>query len=422
MKKIGVAILGLGAVGGSTYQILTRRREFYERTQGIEIEVESTLEPVRERAERLGVPAEKIAANIAEIVLDPDVNAVVECIGGVDVARKYVLAALHAGKTVVTSNKELIAKYYPELVRTAKMNNAGLYFGASCAGVPIVRTLLDGVQSNEISALIGIVNGTANDILTKMEERGCSYEEAAAEAETDRAAEEISINVEGIDAAYRLSILASVAFHTKVPAAKVFREGIANVSPADLAGGKELGYRLKPLAIAKRTKDSIEVRVHPAFIRQDHPLASVKAANAVFLTGDPVGDVMLCGNGTGDAPAASAIVSDLIFAATHGEHRYSAFGDTAAGVRSAVFATDFTSAYYLRLTVCDEAGALAKVASVLGKYNISIAETMQKRATDGQATLILVTHETRESLVKKAVAKLNAAQIAQVESVLRVAL
>ena len=411
MKKVGVAILGLGVVGGGTYQILTEHREFYQRTQNVDIVVESVLELNRERARSLGVPSEKIASNIAEIVSDPDVNIVVEVIGGVEAAREYVLAALNAGKTVVTSNKELFCKYSHELERAAKRQNAGLYFEASCVGgVPIIRTLLDGVQANEISSMMGIINGTTNYILTKMTNDGSSYEECLKEAQRLGYAEaDPTADVEGFDAAYKLSILSSLAFHTKVPFSKIFREGISGISKEDIADGKELGYVLKLLAIGKQSDAGIEVRVHPTFVRKEHPLASVNDSfNAVFLTGA--------------LPSGSAIVTDIIYAATHSENKYSTFKNTAGADKDVKFVNDFKSAYYMRMTVEDKAGFLAKIASVFGKHNISIVELLQKPAReDGKVPLVLVTHETHELSVRNAVAKINSLDgVAHVDTVLRV--
>ena len=425
MKKVGVAILGLGVVGGGTYQILTQHREFYRRTQDVDIEVESVLELNRSRALALGVPEEKIASNIAEIVSDPDVNIVVEVIGGVSVAREFVLAALNAGKTVVTSNKELFCKYSHELERAAKRQNAGLYFEASCVGgVPIIRTLLDGVQANEIGSMIGIINGTTNYILTKMYGEGMSYEDSLKEAQRLGYAEaDPTADVEGYDAAYKLSILSSLAFHTKVPLAKVFREGISQISKEDIADGRELGYVPKLLAIGKQSEAGIEVRVHPAFVRKDHPLASVNDSfNAVFVTGDSVGDIMLYGRGAGALPTGSAIVSDIIYAATHSENKYSTFKNTAGADKDVKFITNFKSAYYMRMTVEDKAGILARIATVFGRHNISIVELMQKPAReDGKVQLAIVTHETHELSVRAAVAKLGALEgVASVDTVLRV--
>lgn len=423
MKKVGIAILGLGVVGGGTYRILTENREFYQKTQEVDLAVESVLELNREHALSLGIPEEKIAQNIAEVISNPDVNIVVECIGGVGIAKEFVLSALNAGKTVVTSNKELYCKFSNELERAAKRQNAGLYFEASCVGgVPIIRTLLDGVQSNKISSMMGIINGTTNYILTKMENEGLSYEAALAEAQKLGYAEaDPSADVDGYDAAYKLSILASIAFHTKVPFVKVFREGISNISSEEIADGKALGYSLKLLAIGKRKGTNVEVRVHPTFVRKEHPLASVgDSFNAVFLQGDSVGEVMLYGRGAGALPTGSAIVSDIIYAATHSENKYSTFKNTAAAEKDIKFVNDFRSAYYLRFTVSDQTGVLSKIASVFGKHNISILEIKQKKNESGNMTLIIITHETHELAVRSAVAKIDSLEVAKVESVLRV--
>lgn len=423
MKKIGVAILGLGVVGGGTYRILEEHREFYQKTQNVDIEVVSVLETDGARAESLGVPAEKIAANIAEVVCNPDVNVVVECIGGIAAAKEYALAALNTGKTLVTSNKELYAKFSHELERAAKRHNVGLFFEASCVGgVPVIRTLLDGLQGNKITSLMGIINGTTNYILTKMSSTGTDYETALSEAkELGYAEADPTADVEGYDAAYKLSILASLAFHTKVPFAKVFREGITNVSKEDVLDGKQLGYTLKLLAIGKNTDAGIEVRVHPTFVKSDHPLASVSDSfNAVFVRGDAVGEIMLYGRGAGSLPTGSAIVSDIIYAATHTDVKYSTFKNGEEAEKDVNFADDFMSAYYLRLSVTDESGVLAKIASVLSKYHVSVVEMIQREKENGKASIVLVTHETHELAIKNAVEKLNSTEIAKVESVLRV--
>ena len=219
MKSVGVAILGLGVVGSGTYKILRDHREFYKQTQGVDITVESVLELRKEKALALGIEESKISDNIAEIISNPNVDIVVEVIGGVEPAKSFVLAALHSGKSVVTSNKELFCKYWHELERAARRTNAGLYFEASCVGgVPITRTLLDGLQANVIGSLTGIINGTTNYILTRMSREGLGYEDALKEAQKLGYAEaNPSADVEGYDAAYKLSILSSLAFHTKVP-------------------------------------------------------------------------------------------------------------------------------------------------------------------------------------------------------------
>ncbi len=424
MKKVGVAILGMGVVGGGTYRILTENKEFIARTQDVEITVVSVLETNAERAKAAGVPEEAIASNIAEIVGNPDVNIVVECIGGTGAAKDFVLVSLQAGKHVVTSNKELYSKYSYELERAAKRQHVGLYFEASCVGgVPVIRTLLDGLQANRISSLMGIINGTTNYILTKMTEEGASYEEALKDAKRLGYAEaDPSADVEGFDAAYKLSILSSLAFHTKVPFSKVVREGITNVSVEDVSDGKALGYVLKLLAIGKQSDEGIEVRVHPAFVRKGHPLASVSDGfNAVFVTGDAVGDVMLYGRGAGALPTGSAIVSDVIYAATHVDHKYSTFKNTENADKNVAFIEDYKSAYYLRISVDDESGTLAKITSVLGKNHVSIVEMIQRAKGEGKAEIVLITHETHEFAVRNAVAKINALGVAEIKSVLRVA-
>ena len=424
MKKVGVAILGVGVVGGGTFQTLTEHREFYRQTQNVDIVVESVLDNNRARAMSIGVPEEILASSIAEVVTNPAVDIVVETIGGCGVAKDFILAALNEGKTVVTANTELISKHWHDLERAAKRNSCGLYFEASCVGgVPIIRTLLDGVQANRITHMMGIVNGTTNYILTQMTQSGAEYADALKEAQRLGYAEfDPTADVDGFDATYKLSILSSMAFHTKVPYTKIFREGIREVSSKDIAFGKELGYTLKLLAIGKNTEKGIEVRVHPTFIPSSHPLASVNDSyNAVFLTGDAVEDVMLYGRGAGSLPTSSAVVGDVIFAATHSDIKYSTFKNTATADPKTKFVTNFESAYYIRLLVEDKAGVLAKLTGIFAKYGVSIVEIAQKgEGENGRLPLIIFTHKTAENSVKNVVAKINASDLASVQSVIRV--
>lgn len=410
MKNVGVAILGLGVVGSGTYEILRDHREFYKETQGVDLSVEGVLEIRKEKALALGIEESKIYDNIAEIVSNPNVDIVVEVIGGVEPAKSFVLAALHSGKTVVTSNKELFCKYWHELEKAAKRTNAGLYFEASCVGgVPIIRTLIDGMQANVISNLTGIINGTTNYILTRMTREGANYQDVLKDAQKLGYAEaNPSADVEGYDAAYKLSILSSLAFHKKVPLDKIYREGITEIQSCDIAYGDELGYTLKLLAIGKNGEKGIEVRVHPAFIRKDHPLASVNDSfNAVFLKGDSVGDIMLYGRGAGDLPTGSAIVSDVIYAATHSDVKYATFKNTQQAEPGVKFVNDFRSRYYIRFTAKDRAGVLAKVAGILAKYNISISDLIQKGEGCENLPIILITHETNEYSVRRALEKIG---------------
>ncbi len=425
MKKVGVAILGLGVVGGGTYKMLTEHRQFYMDTQGVDISVENVLELNKQKALALGVSENRIAANIAEICSNPDVDIVVEVMGGVEPARTFVLSALNAGKSVVTSNKELFCKHSHELERIARKNNCGLFYEATCVGgVPVIRTLLDNLQGNKILSIMGIINGTTNYILTKMTDEGASYEEVLKEAQRLGYAEaDPTADVEGFDAAYKLSILSSLAFHTKIPFSRIYREGITHITPEDIQYGKQLGYVLKLLAIGKNTDDGIEVRVHPTYIKSGHPLASVKDSyNAVYITGDYVEDVMLYGRGAGARPTASAIVGDVIYCATHPTFRYSTFTNTEEADPSVKFIDNFKSAYYLRLNAHDKAGVLAKVSSIFSRHNISLAQMIQEDGGDETCVpLVFITHRTKEKSIMKAVEDINStADIAEVVSVIRV--
>lgn len=423
MKKVGVAILGLGVVGGGTYKILTDNKEYFKKTQGLDVTVEMVLEKNVDRAVSLGIDKSAVASSIEEVVSNPNVDIVVEVIGGIEPARTFVLKALMSGKTVVTSNKELFAKHWPELEREAKMMNAGLFFEASCVGgVPIIRTLQDGMQANKILSIKGIINGTTNYILTKMANEGSSYEEALKEAQRLGYAEfNPTADVEGFDATYKLSILSSLAFNTKISVESVHREGITNISKEDISYGKELGYTLKLLGIGKNTENGIEVRVHPTFVANSNPLASVNDSfNAVHILGDAVGEIMLYGRGAGALPTGSAIVSDVIFAAKHPSYYYTCFKNTDDGVKETKFVSDFTSQYFIRVSVKDTPGTLSKITGLFAKHNVSLREVKQVSGVDEKVTVVFITHECPESAVNKALAKIEAMDsVFSVDSIIR---
>ena len=425
MKKAGVAILGLGVVGGGTYEILTKHREFYKKNNGIDIVVENVLERDNERILSLGIDKNIVASGIAEICSNPEIDIVVEALGGIEPARSFVIAALNAGKSVVTSNKELFCKYSFELEKIAKKNHVGLYYEACCAGgVPVIRALLDNLQGNEISSFIGIINGTTNYILTKMTECGASYEQVLKEAQALGFAEADSVSdVEGYDTAYKLSILASICFHTKVPFSEIYREGITSVTPEDVAYAKKLGYVIKLLAIGKSGENGIEVRVHPAFLKAEHPLASVNYSyNAVHVIGDSVGEVMLYGKGAGSLPTGSAVVGDIIYCATHGNSSYSPFKNTENADPATKFVKNFESAYYLKLKAQDKTGVLAKITSLLSKHSVSIAQILQEKHDNGSADIMVITHVTREQNINRATEELNnLSSIVSIEKIIKVA-
>ncbi len=425
MKKVGVAILGLGVVGGGTYRILTEHREFYKESYGLDINVECVLELRKERATQLGIEESRVASNIAEICSNPDVDIVVEVMGGVEPAKTFVLAALNAGKSVVTSNKEMYCKYSYELEKAAKRSNVGLYYEATCVGgVPIIRALCDNLQGNVITSIVGIVNGTTNYILSNMTENGISYEEALKKAQELGFAEaNPSADVEGYDATYKLSILASLAFHQKIPYTEIYREGIENVEPEDIKYGKRFGYVLKLLAIGKCDGNNVEARVHPAFVKESHPLADVRDSyNAVYVVGDSVQDVMLYGRGAGAEPTGSAIVGDIIYCASRSVHRYSPFENTEEASPATKFVRNFESAYYLRLEAEEKPGVLSKITSVLGKNGISVDRIVQEGPdARGKIPVIVMTHTTHENNIVKAVNDINSAgDYASVSTYIRV--
>lgn len=424
MKKVGVAILGLGVVGGGTYEILTKHREEYQRTHKIDLVVENVLELRKERALSLGIEESKIADNMEVICANPEVDIVIEVMGGVEPAKSFVLAALNAGKSVVTSNKELYCKYSHELEKAAKRNHCGLFYEASCVGgVPVIRALLDNLQGNKILSMMGIINGTTNYILTKMSKEGVSYQEVLKEAQKLGYAEaNPAADVEGYDATYKLSILSSLAFHTKIPYTKIYREGITDISVEDINYGKRLGYVIKLLAIGKNGDNGIEVRVHPSFIKAEHPLASVNDSyNAVFITGDSVEDVMLYGRGAGALPTGSAIVGDVIYCATHSTYHYSTFENTQDAAPNTKFIENFESAYYIRLEAHNRTGVLAKVTSIFSKCGINVAQMSQEDGNGETVPVIFVTHTTKEHSVNKAVQEINAMpEVAKVAAVIRV--
>lgn len=402
IKHVGVALLGLGVVGGGTYEILMNKREMIKRNDGVDLEVKAVLDRNVARIEELGVDKNIVAKDIDEIVNNPDIQIVAEFFGGVEPARTFLIKALRAGKSIVTANKEMFSKCWKELEQASEEGGGGLYFEASCVGgVPVIRALTDSMQANEITALKGIVNGTTNYILTRMSDEGVDYDTCLKEAQKLGYAEaNPTADVDGFDSTYKNSILSSLAYRRRVPVEKISREGISGIDVKDIEYGKELGYTLKLLAISKNRNGKIEARVHPAFLPDTHPLSFVKGSfNALFLSGDSVDDVMFYGRGAGALPTGSAIVSDIVFCARNDMHRHFPFENVE--VDESAFTSDFSSMYYVRFDVKASEGTLAKIASVLGKNKISVKSVLQK----SENTLIVVTHEVKESVMRKALSE-----------------
>ena len=321
MKRVGIALLGLGVVGSGTYKILQEKREKIAEVYGVDVEVVCVLERDLSKAEALGIDKSKVWGGIDEVCASPEVDIVAEFFGGTRPAKDFLCAALRAGKSVVTSNKELLAKHWKDLEEAGKEGDAGIFFEASCVGgVPVIRALEESCQGNDVTALYGIVNGTTNYILSDMTANGSDYQSVLKECQRLGYAEaNPSADVEGFDSAYKLSILSSLAFRKKIDYTDVLREGITDISSQDINFAKENGFVVKLLAIAKNGDDGVEAHVYPVLVPLGHQLANVSGSfNALYVVGDNVGELMFYGRGAGALPTGSAIVSDIVFAATRG--------------------------------------------------------------------------------------------------------
>ncbi|HOR12782.1 MAG TPA: homoserine dehydrogenase, partial [Clostridia bacterium] len=331
MKQINIALLGFGTVGTGVYKLLLENSIDIEHREGLSICVKRILVRDIQKAARLQLADRSLfTLKIEDILGDPSISVVVECMGGVEPSRTYILSALSAKKSVVTANKEVISKHWHTFEQQARDSGAGLYIEATVGGgIPLLRTLTDSLQANNITRLMGIINGTTNFILTRMSEKGMSFEEALLEAQSRGYAEaDPASDIEGFDATYKLSILSSLAFHTHIPVDAVYREGISSLSTSDFEAARQLGYEIKLLAIGKKAPGAlVEVRVHPTMLPKTHPLAAIRGSyNAVFITGNAVGDIMLYGKGAGQLPTASSVVSDIIYAChNEGRHRHNTF-------------------------------------------------------------------------------------------------
>jgi len=423
MKKVGVALLGLGTVGSGTYKILKSEKENIQKFYGIDIKIVCILEKDMAKVDALGIDHKIVSTDINDVLKNPEIEIVAEFFGGIEPARTFLLESLKAGKSIVTANKELFSKHWTEFEAAASKTGAGLYFEASCVGgVPIIRAFTESMQGNEILAIKGIINGTTNYILTKMSKEGMSYENALKEAQDLGYAEfNPTADVDGYDSMYKLSILSTLAYKKPVPIDKIYREGISKIKAEDIKWGQDLGLTLKLLAISKNIDGKIEARVHPVFIPDNHPLAAVNDSfNAVDVIGNNVGELMFYGRGAGSLPTGSAIVSDIVFAAGVSVNRRYPEVLEVKNIKCEDFITDFVSEYYIRLTVIDRPGVLAKLSGVFGAHNVSITSVNQIPGK-GLVPIILITHVTTENAIKKVIEEISAlAEVNSVDSVIRV--
>lgn len=423
MKEVVIGFLGCGNVGGGVWKLLENFRAEIAHRNHLSIRVKRVLVRHVNKARSCGIPSELLTTDVADVVADPEITIVAEFMGGEQPAADYMLRALNAGKTVVTANKVAVALNWHLLQAAAQAHGVGFYYEASvCGAIPIINVLQNSLQANRISSMMGIINGTTNYILSRMYANGEDYQAVLADAQRLGLAEpDPAADVEGLDAAYKLSIMASLAFHGRVPFAKVYTEGITRISAMDIACGKEMGYVLKLLAIAKRTGDDVQVRVHPTFLPASHPLASVNGSfNAVYLQGHACQEMMLQGRGAGDMPTASAVVSDILRAATAECHIHPTFANTADADPRLSFDDNWQSRYFLRISAVDRPGVLEKIAGWLAHEDVSIASMLQKsKGDDGRVPLIIVTHTAPEKSLRRALTAF-VPEICTAESVIRV--
>ncbi len=420
---LNVALLGCGNVGSQVYRLLTEQSADLKARAGAPLQVAGVAVRQIDRARQVPVDADLLTTDGLGLVTRPDVDIVIELIGGIEPARTLLLAALNSGKSVVTANKELLAADRAELHRTAKQAGADLFYEAAVAGaIPLLRPLRESLAGDEVRRVLGIVNGTTNFILDKMDSSGADFSAALAEAQALGYAEaDPTADVAGFDAAAKAAILASIAFHTDVTAGDVYREGILSVTAADIATARTMGYVVKLLAICERCDGGISARVHPAMIPREHPLAAVREAyNAVFVEAESAGRLMFYGAGAGGQPTASAVLGDTVAVARN----------LMAGLRGPDASTyaglplvpigDARTSYYVQLDVADRPGVLAPVADAFAQHGVSIKAVRQEgRGED--ANLIIMTHTTREAALAKTVAVLGAMEaVRNVDSVMRV--
>ena len=422
-QTIKLGFLGCGNVGGGVWKLLNEFADDIDHRTGLRFDVRKVLVRSLNKARSIDFPEGVLTDNVEDVLGDPEIDVVLEFLGGEKPACDYLLEALRRGKTVVTANKVAFALHWHELHAAALESGAGLYYEAAvCGAIPIIHTLEASLQANRISYIYGIVNGTTNYILTRMSREGAEYSDVLADAQKLGLAEpDPSSDVEGLDAAYKLSILASLAFHGRVPFENVHIEGITGIKAEDIRCGQELGYTLKLLAIAKREGLQVETRVHPTFIRDSHPLANVNDAfNAVFLRGHACGEMMFMGRGAGDLPTASAIVSDLLRASAAEKHTYPTFDNCLDPKVALENNSDWQTAFYVRMLAVDKPGVLGHVSQTFARYDVSIRAMQQKdAASDGRVTLVFITHKASEKAMMQALKALDA-NFASVESVLRV--
>ncbi len=416
MNEIRIGLLGLGTVGAGVVKILdTHGAEMQERTDcQLTLAAIADADLIRER-EGIDLARLHLVPDARQVLDDPSIQIVIELIGGLEPARTFILRALAAGKHVVTANKALLAHHGAELFEQARRHRVMLGFEAAVAGgIPLLRAVREGLPANRIGSVFGIVNGTCNYILSKMTDEGLDFSAVLKEAQARGYAEaDPALDIEGMDSAHKLQILAMLAFRTSLDLKDIYTEGITGVAHEDVVNAAELGYRIKLLAIAKASDGGLEARVHPTMIPAQSPLAAVSGVyNAVFISGDNVGNLMFYGRGAGQLPTASAVWSDALEIARRVAHGVPALPVELPSVAKAPLPLrpmdEIRSAYYLRVMALDRPGVLAQVAGILGRHDISLLSVLQKARAEGEAVpVVMLTHDARERDMRAALAAID---------------
>jgi len=419
MKPIKVGLLGIGTVGAGTFTVLKRNQEEIRRRAGREIEIAMVADLDTERAKAIVGSGVVVVKDAHQIVDNPDIDIVIELIGGYGIARELVMKAIANGKHVVTANKALLATHGTEIFRAAQERGVMVAFEAAVAGgIPIIKALREGLTANRIQWIAGIINGTTNFILSEMRDKGLDFDVVLKEAQRLGYAEaDPTFDIEGVDAAHKATIMSAIAFGIPVQFDKAHVEGITNLQASDIRYAEKLGYRIKLLGITKRVANGIELRVHPTLIPTNRLIANVEGAmNAVLVQGDAVGATLYYGKGAGAEPTASAVIADLVditrLATADPEHRvpYLAFQPNEMSDTPILPMSEITTSYYLRICVADKLGVMADITRILADGAISIDAMLQKEPADGetQTGIIILTHQTQEKHVDRAIAAIEA--------------
>lgn len=424
-KSIKVGLLGLGTVGSGVMTILQKNEEQITRRAGMKVEVKKILVRSLERERTAKVDPSLLTTHADEVLQDPEIDVVIEVMGGVQQTRHYIEEALRNKKFVITANKDLMATAGSELLELARIHGRNIYYEASVGGgIPLIRPLKHSLGANRIQRIMGIINGTTNYILTQMSLQGMDFEDALKEAQVKGFAEQDPSNdLEGLDAAYKLCILAGLSFNCRIGIHDLHIEGIGSVDKRDIFYARELGFSIKLLAIGEELDDGVALRVHPTLIPSTHPLAGVLFENnALYVVGDAVGEVMFFGPGAGDMPTGSSVVADLIEVSRNLNHHVeNGIMEMDFQDKNILSVEDLSSAFYLRLHAKDQPGVFASLATAFGDEKVSLDMIIQKRSDEGLAEIVLVTHAVEEKYFNRALGRIQRfPAIKEINSVFRV--